>query len=193
MDLTSLERFIERLNCQVYPITLFKFLVNKRRIQSYFSKAADRSFQIRDWKKFNLDTESCELCKQKKSKGILCRQHTSIDRVLTANHVAFDLDTNTYFYKNEIFRMVGDRLVIVYCPHSKLITGDITDAKVRKINPITVEDSSLDALPEYQKVHEFISSDLLDLNMSCWFNRQFSIVTVPEDRNYSNWCLIPNK
>ena len=39
----------------------------------------------------------------------------------------------------------------------------------------------------------FISSDLLDQNMRCWFNNEFSIVTLPADRNGQNWCLVPNK
>jgi len=89
--------------------------------------------------------------------------------------------------------MVGKRLVIVYCPHPKLISGDITDSKVRKINPITVEDPNLDGLPQYDKVYEFISSKLLDECVSCWFNNEFSIVTIPADRNGQNWCLFPNR
>jgi hypothetical protein len=89
--------------------------------------------------------------------------------------------------------MVGKRLVIVYCPHPKLITGDITDSKVRKINPITIEDPNLLELPQYNKICEFISSDLLDQYIRCWFNNDFSLVTIPEDRNGQNWCLVANK
>ena len=89
--------------------------------------------------------------------------------------------------------MVGNRLVIVYCPHPKLITGDITDSKVRKINPITIEDPALTDLPQYEHIHQFISSELLDQSMRCWFNREFSLVTLPKDRNSQDWCLVPNK
>ena len=88
--------------------------------------------------------------------------------------------------------MVGNRLVIVYCPHPKLITGDISDQKVRKINPITIEDPALKALPEY-KIKQFLSTDLLDKNLRCWFNKEFSIVTIPRDRNGQDWCLVPNR
>jgi hypothetical protein len=190
MRYTSTEKFIEKLEAEVYPITLIKFLLDKRRILSYFSKAADKNFEIRV--KYKIDHSDCPHCKEKEDQGILCRQHTSIQRVLNAKHVAYDLDTNTYFYKNEIFRMVGKRLVIVYCPHPKLITGDITDTKVRKINPITIEDENLPELPAYQNVHEFISTDLLNRNMACWFNKEFTIVTLPEDTNGSGWCLIAN-
>jgi len=190
MKPVSSEKFIENLGGNLYPITLVKFLLNKRRILSYFSKAADPNFIIRV--KYTLDHSDCEICKEKEAENILCRQHTSIDRVLNANNVAYDLDTNVLFYRNEIFRMVGNKLVVVYCPHPKLITGDITDSKVRKITPITIEDPNLTELPPYDKVCEFISSKLLDQYMKCWFNNDFSLVTIPADRNGQNWCLMPN-
>lgn len=191
MKQVSVEKFIEKLGADVYPITIVKFLLNKRRILSYFSKAADENFEIRV--KYTVDHSDCPICKEKESDGVLCRQHTSIQRVLTAKNVAYDLDTNTFLYKNEIYRMVGNKLVIVYCPHPKLITGEITDSKVRKINPITIEDPQLPELPEYEKLCDFISSDLLDQYIRCWFNNEFSLVTIPEDRNGQNWCLIPNR
>lgn len=191
MKKTSSERFLEKLGVEVYPITIVKFLLNKRRILSYFERAADEDFEIRV--KYTVDHEDCSACEDKKSEGILCRQHTSIDRVLSTNSVLLDIDTNTFFFKNEIFRMVGDRLVIIYCPHPKLITGEITDKKVRKINPITIEDPNLPGLPQYDKVKEFMSVSLMDQFMTCWFNYEFTLVSVPEDRNKSNWCLMPNR
>jgi hypothetical protein len=191
MKQLSMEKFLEKIGCEVYPITIIKFLLNRRRILSYFERAADPDFDIRVT--YTTDYENCEVCKEKKSDGILCRQHTSIERVLKTNGVLFDLDTNVYFFKNEIFRMVGNKLVIVYCPHPKLISGEITDSKVRKVNPITVEDANLVDLPAYDKISEFISSGLMEQNMKCWFNYEFSLVTLPEDRNKTNWCLVPNK
>lgn len=191
MKQVSVEKFIEKLGADIYPITIVKFLLNKRRILSYFSKAADENFEIRV--KYKVDHSDCEICEEKKPDGVLCRQHTSIHRVLSAKRVAFDLDTNVYLYKNEIFRMVGKRLVVVYCPHPKLITGEINDSKVRKINPITIQDPELLELPEYERLCDFISSDLLDQYIRCWFNNEFSLVTIPEDRNGQNWCLVPNR
>jgi len=191
MKQVSVEKFIEKLGAEVYPITIVKFLLNKRRILSYFSKAADENFEIRV--KYKVDHTDCEVCEEKKSDGVLCRQHTSIHRVLTAKRVAFDLDTNVFLYKNEIFRMVGKRLVVVYCPHPKLITGEINDSKVRKINPITIQDPELVELPQYERLCDFISSDLLDQYIRCWFNNEFSLVTIPDDRNGQNWCLIANR
>ena len=192
MKQVSIERYVEEIGCDVYPITFMKFLLNKRKILSYFSKAAEKDFEIRGVG-YRIDYSDCPVCKKKEPDGVLCRQHTSIIRVVRANNIVVDLDTNVYFYKNEIFRMVGRRLVIVYCPHPKLIVGEITDSKVRKISPLTIEDPELRELPKYETVHEIITSDLLDQNMRCWFNNDFSIVTLPEDRSGSDWCLVPNR
>ncbi len=191
MEQVSTEKFIDKLGIDVYPITIVKFLLNKKRILSYFKKATEKNFEIRV--KYTVDHSDCKICKEKESDGVLCRQHTSIHRVVNATNVGYDLDTNTYFYKNEIFRMVGNRLVVVYCPHPKLITGEITDSKVRKINPITIEDPAFTELPKYENISEFISSDLLDQYLRCWFNYEFSVVTIPDDRNGQNWCLVPNR
>jgi len=191
MRRTSTERFLEKLGVEVYPITIIKFLLNRRRILNYFEIAQQDDFKIQV--KYKVDPSDCDICEQKKSEGILCRQHTSIDRVLSANTVMFDIDTNTYFCKNEIFRMVGNRLVIIYCPHPKLITGDITDKKARKINPITIEDPDLEGLPQYENIKEFMSLSLMDQSMTCWFNYEFTLATLPDSRDKSDWCLLPNR
>lgn len=189
MDIVSTEKFVENLGCDLYPITIIKFMLNKRKIMSYFSRAARDDFSIKGMT-YKIDHSDCPICQTKK--GMLCRQHTSIQRILDADNVAFDLDTNVFFYKNEIFRLVGNRLVIIYCPHPKLIVGKITDEKVRKIIPITVEDQSLTKLPNYKNVFSFISSELMHQHMKCWFNNEFHIVSSPDDRNSSNFFFIPN-
>lgn len=191
MRKTSTEQFIEKLGVEVYPITIVKFLLNRRRILNYFEVAAQEDFRIPV--KYTVDHSDCDLCNQKKPEGILCRQHTSIDRVLNANIVLFDIDTNTFFFKNEIFRMVGDRLVIIYCPHPKLITGDVTDKKARKINPITIEDENFHGLPQYNTIKDFMSIALMEQSMTCWFNYEFTLVTLPDSRDKSDWCLTPNR
>lgn len=192
-NIISADHLIEKFGVDIYPITLVKFIMNKRRILSYFTKAARDDFEIRG-PKYQLDTEGCGECDKRRveSKELICRQHTSIDRILNADKVLFDIDTNLYFYKNEIFKMVGDRLVIVYCPHPRLIQGEITDSKVRRVRPITIEDPDLKVLPNYEQV-QYLSSELLDKNLKCWFNNDFSLLTVPQDRNQTTWCLISNK
>jgi len=191
MRVVSTDQLIEKLEVDVYPITLIKFLLNKRKILSYFSKAAEENFELRG-PKYKINQEDCQECKRKIDDGVECRQHTSISRVMQADKVLFDLDTKTYFYMNEIFRMVGNRLVIVYCPHPKLIVGSINDSKVRRIRPITIEDPALTVLPNFKTI-QFISSDLMDQHLKCWFNEEFSIITIPNDRNSTNWCLVSNK
>ena len=190
MKQLSAEKLIEKLVCELYPITLVKFLLNRRRILSFFSKAVDSSFSEKN-QTFKIDSSNCEACK---SKDMKCRQHTSIERVLGATSAILDLDTGTYFHKNEIFKMIGKKLVIVYCPHPKLIKGPLTDEKVRKVIPLTVDDEKLDFNPEGIKtIRSILLTDLMEQCVTCWFNDEFSIVTIPEDRNYSNFFLIPNR
>lgn len=191
MKTDNAEKIIESLGAEVYPLTLVKYLMNRRRCLSYFEKASEPTFEIRGTK-YNVDNTECKFCNEKKDKGILCRQHTSLDRVLNAKSVLKDTETNVFLYKNEIFKMMANRLVIIYCPHFKLISGDITDEKVRLINPITIEDEKLTSLPSYDKVGEFSSLFLLDKSIKCWFNDQFSIMTIPEDRNGCGWALTSN-
>lgn len=190
MKILSLEKYIEKLGGEVYPITIMKFLLNKGRIQGYFRKASDPEYEIKYT--YTIDNSDCDFCFKKRAEGILCRQHTSIDRVLNADNILLDIDTNTYFYKNEIFRLVDGKLVIIYCPHPKLISGDITDVKVRRVNPITVDDSTLPQELKYSNVISIMSSELLEQHVECWFNDTFTIVTIPEDRNKSNFCLVLN-
>lgn len=193
MKIVSTEKFIEKLGIEVYPITIIKFLLNRRRILSYFNRASSKNFELRGTK-YLLDNSNCEMCQLKKDQNVLCRQHTSISRVMNGDNVGYDTDTGSYFFKNEIFKMVDNKLVIIYCPHPKLIKiigEELTDSNVRKVNPITIEDPSL-KLKDYKMV-SFSSNDLLETNMKCWFNDLFSIITLPEDRNFSNWCLTPNQ
>ena len=60
MKQVSVEKFIEKLGADVYPITIVKFLLNKKRILSYFSKAADKNFELRI--KYTVDHSTCDIC-----------------------------------------------------------------------------------------------------------------------------------
>lgn len=191
MKVVSTEIFSERLGCDIYPITFIKYILNKRKILHYFTTAAGSNFRT-GVPSYKIDHTDCRPCQSKVDQNMLCRQHTSIQRVLNAKKVGYDADTHVYFYKNEIFRMIGNRLVIVYCPHTKLILGDLTDEKVRKVIPITVEDPSLISLPEYETIQQFISTPLMMSHMKCWFDQTFSIITIPQGNEDSSFCLIPN-
>lgn len=186
------EEFIESMNCDVYPITFVKYFLNRKKILFYFTKAASKDFDVRIH--YGINTDDCPACQSKiKENGMLCRPHTSIQRVLNADKVAFDLDTNVFFFKNEIFKMIGDKLVIVYCPHPKMIEKEITDSKVRKIKPITIHDASLTKLPDYKNIKTFRSSKLFEKKLKCWFNKDFSIITMPGNESAFEWCLVVNK
>lgn len=183
------EYFISSLGADVYPITLIKFLLNRKKILSYFYNVTKKDFIIKFAQ--TLSSADCKMC-QKQEKNRICRNHTSIKRVMEANNVLYDLDTEVYFYKNEIFKMMDNKLVIVYCPHPKMIVGAIDDIKVRKINPVTIIDPLLTELPHYKTICNFHSEELNDVRLTCWFNKEFSIATVPNNIERHNWCLIPN-
>lgn len=187
------EKLIDNFKVKVYPITIVKLMLNRRKIMTYMEKAASDDFKIRG-EKFKLDNDDCKFCQQKKEEEVAnyCRQHTSVQRVMNADKVLFDEDTGCYIYKNEIFRVVNNRLVIIYCPHTKPISGKITDDSVRKITPLTIEDESFNGLPDYETVN-VLSSTWMNDNLKCWFNDEFSIVTIPNDRNKSNFVLTCNK
>lgn len=183
------EEFIEKLKADVYPITIIKFILNRKKIINCFERVKKKDFKIKHH--FKIDHSDCNACINKINDGVLCRQHTSIQRVLNPSNILHDVDTDLYFYKNEIYKIINGKLVIVYCPHSKLIEGDITDSKVRKIIPITVDDD----IPEIKSemIIKFFSSMLMNEHMKCWFNNEFSIITTPNNMNSANWCLVANK
>ena len=78
-----------------------------------------------------------------------------------------------------------------------ILEGKLTDSKVRKVNTLTIDDPKLQDTVvgemKYNNILKFSSSELLDKFVKTWFNDEFSIVTLPEDRNFSNFCLIPNR
>lgn len=191
MRFINIEEFIKKLECDVYPITFIKFVLNKNRILSYFEKASNKGNKIYGIQ-HSLNKSKCKKCIEKKSLNIPCRQHSSIDRVLTSENVAYDLDTELYFYRNEIFKKLdNERMVIVFCPHTKLITGQLTKDKVKKIIPITIDIPNI-SIPIYKNKIDFSSKQLFDLNLKCWFNTELSIITISEVENDSDFCLIPN-
>src|SRR5574340_669563 len=117
-----MEKYVEDMGVELYPVTLMKYILNKKKITRYFTNAANPEFKKKS--DIVIDPKDCKICKEKEKEGILCRQHTSINRVLNAKKVAMDKDTGVLFFKNEIYKMSGDNLVLIYCPHTKLLKGD---------------------------------------------------------------------
>ena len=69
MKPNSVENFIGKLEgCEIYPITLIKFLLNKKRILTFFQNAANENFEIKAV--YTIDNKNCEPCKEKESEGL---------------------------------------------------------------------------------------------------------------------------
>lgn len=211
MRFTSAEKYLEKYNTTVYPITLVKYILNRGQILRYFKKAKSPSFN----KVFDGDSSSCDVCDYKRQEeDVMCRPHTTIERLRDMKDGwLYDVDAEAFIYRNEVFKHVknnngNDLLVIVYCPHTKLISGKITDKKVRKLTPITIKmDQEFlkkmkglqDELPDDAFHKNFISSEaLMEKKIGCWFNDEFTIVIHPDgvegSRTSKNqdWCLITN-
>lgn len=216
MRFRSIEKYLDRYKTTVYPITLLKYILNRGQILRYFQKATSPSFT----KYFDLDYNNCSICNHKKeSEGVMCRPHTTVERLRQLEDgFLYDIDTDVFIYRNEVFKRVQnsngqDILVVVYCPHTKLISGKITDKKVRKLTPLTIRmDNELknimDRLTQHipkqfinmgEKTNCFSSDALMDEWLGCWFNDEFTIIVYPDEEpdgsrinNNQNWCLINN-
>lgn len=211
MRFTSAEKYLEKYNTTVYPITLVKFILNRGQILRYFKKAKSPSFN----KIFDSESSSCDVCDYKRrEEGVMCRPHTTVERLRDMQDGwIYDVDAEAFIYRNEVFKHVKnnngeDLLVIVYCPHTKLISGKITDKKVRKLTPLTIQmDQEFINKIKNLKVEvptdvfhkNCISSDaLMEQKIGCWFNDEFTIVIHPDEVDGSrtsenqDWCLIPN-
>lgn len=215
MRFTSIEKYLEKYYTTVYPITLLKYILNRGQILGYFKKAQNPSFN----KYFNIDSSECPVCDHKrKDEGVKCRPHTTIQRMREIKEGwLYDVDTKVFIYRNEVFKRVlntknEELLVIVYCPHTTLISGKITDKKVRKLTPLTIkmDNEFINMMDNLEKsLHEpfsqnkltCISSDaLMEEKLGCWFNDEFTIVIHPDESDVEgsrtqknqDWCLIPN-
>jgi hypothetical protein len=211
MRFTSIEKYLEKYDTTVYPITLLKYILNRGQILRYFKKAQSPSFN----RHFNIDSKDCVVCEHKREEeGVKCRPHTTIQRMREmGNGWLYDVDTGVFIYRNEVFKRVKtaknqDLLVIVYCPHTKLISGKITDKKVRKLTPLTIKmDQEFfnimtvleNQIPEDGFRQNCISSDaLMEDRLGCWFNDEFTIIIQSDDVEgprtnlNQNWCLISN-
>ena len=177
--------FIKDLDVEVFPITIIKFLLNRGKILECFNLVTKPDFKVAD---IETDDSDCVYCAKFDGK---CRQHISINRILQPGKVAFDLDTNCYIYKNEVFRIVGDKIVIVYCPHPRNLKERTvyTDEIIRKVNPMTLRLSPGFEFPKFE-VRNFLSSKMLLESYECWFNYGLNIQTVPAGRVASDWVLV---
>lgn len=172
------------LNETVYPITIVKLLLNRTKIKQLMTQ--EENIEL-----FDRESTICEECATKKD--MLCRKHTSIERVIKAKKVVKDTDTGLFIVQNEIFgSLPSGKTLIVYCPHTKLIKGEVTSAKVKKITPFVVDLTIKEE--NFEKIYPFSSLEMMGKNVQCWFNDQFNLITIPSpSMGYSDFVLSPTK
>lgn len=198
MDIVCENFLNEKLadNNRVFAVTLVKLLLNKKKIDSFYSKVegATGSYGpvVTD---DNTDCKQCKLIKEREnSEDHVCRTHRSVFRVLNPddNIVLHDTFTGYYFTKNEIYKPTTDgQAVVISCPHTKLIRGQVTDQKVRLVHLFVIGNYGEKAAD--REVIDFSTEELFNNKVQCWFNRAFTLSTEPKENGYFNWYLIPNK
>lgn len=185
----KLEDVVQKMEMEVYPVTLIKLLLNRSKLLDLLEKTKNGRITCNT----SYNAGECEECNRRRKEGFeipTCRYHTSINRIVNANTVTFDVDTGFMMVHNEIFKFVDDKLFIAYCPHTKLVPK-YTDREIRHLK-IIVSNFNYE-MPDYNYVN-IDSSIFLNSNMQCWFNNDFDIITIPNDnKKESNFVLHPSK
>lgn len=180
-----IESIMKDTEVQLYPVTIAKYLLNLNRIAN-FMKSTDST-------KYDIDPINCQ-CKP----DSMCRKHTSIQRIKEeTGKVAWDVDSKLYFVKNEIwsFNDKKRRLMIAYCPHTKLIRGNLNASKVKKINFVSAPvEEQYDYLRnkyslEGDNIVKFSTKKLYNIELSFWFNDEFSMSLTYKTENEVDMCL----
>ena len=174
----------------IFPITLIKFLLNRKKLMNFFERTDQ--YEILDLQSYiDFNYATCDACINNE-RGMLCRKHTSIERIIETDHACFDVDTGIYIYMNEIFKFSedGKKLAVVYAPHTKLIQGQLTEHKVKKISMFNTYIPSNQHFNIIRQTN-FSSNELMDMYIKVWFNDELSLVSIPCEE--LGFCLVPNK
>lgn len=188
-----LENYLQENNIKktVYPITIIKYLLNKKLILSMLK---NDEFVFK-YSPFSIENKNCKSCNEK-----ICRGHYSINRVIKgikSDKIIKDINNNIFLYKNEIFNIISNnKMVIIHCPHTKLIQGKLNQNKVKYIYPINIIDESVGLINNYLNENKNIIE--IDFNnifedkiTTCWFDNVFTI-KVNKIKNQYRWSLILN-
>lgn len=170
----KLEDVVQKSNLEVYPVTIVKLLLNRSKLIDLTEKTKDGKLELNT----TYDSSNCEECSKRRKENLeipTCRYHTSISRVVNAEKVVYDVDTEFMMVNNEIFKFIGNKLFIAYCPHTKLVPK-YTEREVRHIK-IILSDYNYN-IPDYTYT-QIDSSTFLSAAMKCWFNKDFDIITIP--------------
>jgi hypothetical protein len=187
----EVEKVLESTFGIIYPVTLVKFILNKKKILTILRKITQGNFKS-SYPPFSLDNSQCTYCKQKVEMGVKCRMHTSIDRIFSTMQVVKDPETEIYMYKNEIFKEVApDTIGLIYCPHTKMVpeTGPLNSSRVKKITPFVFQQKEL-KLPDYSVI-ELNVKELESMKLKYWFSPEYYLITDPESE--TGFTLVPIK
>lgn len=186
MKTTKMEHLLDDTQSEVYPITVAKFLLNKKRIKSFFATASKEGFD----KIIDAEIENSEVCKDCiESKHDMCNFHQTVERIKNATTVLYDSEYDIYLYKNEIIKIINpELLVVIYCPHPSYIKSKLSDSKVRLVIPYTIKNVKFN----FEKAVPFSIRAIEDLDLKVWFNHTFSMIVSKHDYNHSKWMLVPN-
>lgn len=169
----------------VFPVTVVKFILNRTKIITILKKMENNSYKSK-MEPFKFNSSSCPLCKSRKD-GSMCRMHTCIERIASANVVARDIDTGILMCKNEIFKpLSNNRVGIVYCPHTSLLdrSKPITVSRIKKIVSFVLEDDKIQ-LPEYKNIIDLRIRDLMEKQIKYWFSDEFYLILYPDPQTLS--------
>lgn len=170
MEVQLIEKILRDVPVNVYPVTIAKYLLNKKKINNFFESVLSGSKE--DFKRYIIDPDKskCSFCT-----NMTCRKHISIERVKHAVENEKVLkESNCFIYKNEIFTDPSEQwMAIVYCPHTKLIQNELTTAEIKKITLIVTP--GLGKSP--QNTIPFSCDALLrEGYLKFWMNNTFSII-----------------
>jgi hypothetical protein len=158
----------------MFPITIIKFLLNKNKLRRMAKKT--KNLNLFDKQKiFNYNDDNCADCQNSKN---LCRRHESIKRIIECKKCSFDELYGFYFYKNEVFKVYDDKIFLAYLPHTKLISGPITERKIKKLLPISINNpfNSQEEFFKNKQIKKFSIENLKKNQLKCWFNFEFNII-----------------
>ncbi len=191
MFYTPLEILINKRypKCDVFPITLSKFLLDRENIINFFSYMLKTN--IINKNELILNKEDCEYCK--KSDIGICKNHMSLKKVLNCENVLYDTSSQLYFYRNEIFKYdkLNNKLIIVYCPNPETINGKMNKYKVLRNRKIIIKNKDL--IFNYPKhIYEFSSIEFMTQVLKCYFNFDLSLILFPKGIESMDWALVPN-
>jgi len=194
----KIEMYLKDMGVDVFPITLMKLLINRKKIVNWIRDFGE-NIKNGKIKITDEDYEKCEFCKASSQRDRKkCRAHISLDRIKEdGKSIIYDEATSLFIYKNEMYKFIDGHLLIIYTPHTKTLKT-LESQQVRKIDPYSFSKNI--KVSEPKRIVEIDSNIMMEEMWKCWFNQQFSIITLPEEgieedkeKKFLKWGLVLNK